>query len=262
MRNLGWMLVFSADGVAFVLAVYKLTHKQWFSGVLLALIGLSALSMSVWSLRSAARLDTPLDPLDSTGRIVMRATGDQLGNTLLWAVGFLGVAIGLAENPQILWTRWLSYPAALLALLLAGVVIWAAKGDKLRRFVADPHGFDTHAESPSDASAPNEAFPPGSSRNSENRLPCWRIVWSQVGAVKRVETRTRVTNLRRNSTDAPVRRELVFLGHDGQELLRIDDGLDPPERYKLFLESIPRWTGLDVKTEHTYSEASTTGTDR
>lgn len=252
MRNLGWMLVFIADGVAFVLAVYKFTHKQWFSGVLLALIGLSALSMSVWSLRSAARLDTPLEPLDSTGRIVMRATSDQLGNTLLWAVGFLGAAIGLAENPQILWTRWLSYPAALLALILAGVVIWAAKGDKLQRFVADSHGFDTHAGSPDDASAPMEASPPGSITNSTNRLPYWKIAWSQVGAVKRVETRTRITNTRRNSTEAPVRRELIFFDHEGQELLRIDDGLDPPERYRLFLESIPRWTGLEVKEEHTY----------
>jgi hypothetical protein len=244
MRNLGWMLFFIADGVAFVLAVYKVTHKQWFSGVLLALIGLSALCMSVWSLRSAARLDTPLDPLDP-GRIVMRATSGQLGNTLLWAVGFLGVAIGLAENPQILWTRWLSYPAALVALLLAGVVIWAAKGDKLQRFVADSHGFDTRAESPDDASAPQEAI-----RDSADRLLRWKIAWSQVGAVKRVETRPRITNSRRNSTDAPVRRELIFLDHNGQELLRIDDGLDPPERYKLFLESIPRWTGLEVKEEH------------
>jgi hypothetical protein len=249
MRNLGWMLVFIADGVAFVLAVYKVTHKQWSSGVLLALIGLSALSMSVWSLRSAARLDTPLDPLDY-GRIVMRATSGQLGNTLLWAVGFLGVAIGLAENPQILWTRWLSYPAALVALLLAGVVMWAAKGDKLQRFVADSHGFDTRAESPDDASAPQEASPPGGIGDSADRVLRWKIAWSQVGAVKRVETRPRITNSRRNSTDAPVRRELIFLDHDGQELLRIDDGLDPPERYKLFLESIPRWTGLEVKEEH------------
>lgn len=38
MRNLGWMRVFIADGVAFALAVYKFTHKQWFSGVLLGLV--------------------------------------------------------------------------------------------------------------------------------------------------------------------------------------------------------------------------------
>ena len=247
MGNLGWILVFIADGVAFVLAVYKFTHRQWFSGALLALIGLSALSMSVWSLRSGARLDTPLDPLDSTGRIVMRATSGQVGSTLLWAVGFLGVAIGIAENGAILWTRWLSYPAALVALVLAGVATWAAKGDKLQRFVADSHGFDTHAETPDDASEPKEAFPTGSVGDSEDRLPLSKIAWSQVGAVKRVVTRPRTTNSRRNSTEAPVRRELIFLDRDGQELLKIDDGLDPPERYKLFLQSIPRWTGQEIK---------------
>ena len=61
-----------------------------------------------------------------------------------------------------------------------------------------------------------------------------------------------MTNTRRNTLEAPVRRELIFLDHGGQELLRIDDGLDPPERYKLFLNSIPRWTGLEIEEERTY----------
>ncbi len=245
MRNLGWLLVFAADGVAFALAVHKFVHKQWFSGAFLALIGLASLSASVWSLRSTARLDTSLDALDSSGRIVMRAAGEQLGNTLLWAVGFLAVAIGLAENPKVLWTRWLSYPAAVGALALAGVVIWAAKGEKLQRFAADSRGFDTHAESPADSPEADMK----ESGNSDDLTLRWKIAWSEVGAVKRIVKRAPSTSTRRNSLDAPVRRELVFLDRKGRELLRIADGLEPAERYKLFLQSIPRWTGLEITEE-------------
>ena len=249
MRNLVWTLVFAEDVLAFVLAAYKFHHREWASGALLALIGASSLSMAVWSLRTAALLDTPLGPADPAARIVMRATSGQLGDALLWAVGFLGVAVGLAENPEVLWTRWLTWPVALVALVLSGVVMWAAGDNQLQRFVADSQGFDTHAERP--CSPPEAAVSAPLSPDGEDGLPCERILWSQVGAVKRIERRPRTSNSRRNSLDRPTTRELVFFDRSGHELLRIDDALDPPERYKLFLESIPRWTGLPVTFQST-----------
>ncbi len=113
--------------------------------------------------------------------------------------------------------------------------MWSSKGDRLQRLIADSRGFETHAESPE---AP-DGESPGSS-----------ILWSQVGAVKRITTRPRTTVSRRTSTETQIlRRELVFFDRAGNELLRVEDALDPPDRYKLFLESIPRWTGLRISEE-------------
>ncbi len=242
MRNLAWVLFFVVDAIAFALAVYRFTHKQWLAGMFLAFIGLAALGMSVWSLRTATRLSAPLDPIDSSGRIVMQAAGSQLYRTLIWAVGFLAVAVGLADNPELLRTRWLGYPAAVIALALCGAVLYQAPAQRAQRYVADSHGFDT-----------GEQFPSHLEESEAERLKAkldWtpRIEWSQVGAVKRVTARVTGSTSRRTSTDRPApRRYLVFFGRDGKELLRIDDQLDPPERYKLFLESIPRWTGLQIQ---------------
>ncbi len=241
MTDLAWALFFVVDAISFALAVYRFTHKQWLAGMFLAFIGLAALGMSVWSLRTAARLNVPLDPVDSSGRIVMQAAGSQLYGTLIWAVGFLVVAVGLADNPELLRTRWLGYPAAVIALALCGAVLYQTPTQRAQRYVADSHGFDT-----------GEQFPNTLDQRTAARLKAkldWtaRIEWSQVGGVKRVRARVTGTTSR-NSTNRPTpRRYLVFFGRDGKELLRIDDQLDPPERYKLFLESIPRWTGLQIQ---------------
>src|SRR5271157_4471237 len=81
-----WLLIFGAEGFAFALAAYKFTHKQSFTGVFLTLIGLSALAMSIWCLRSTAQFNPPLDPLESD-RIVMQASSGAMSTTLLWALG-------------------------------------------------------------------------------------------------------------------------------------------------------------------------------
>ncbi len=239
MRTGAWLLIFVADVFAFALAVYKFTHKQPLAGVLLTFIGLSALAMSAWSLVSAARLSVPLDPIDS-GRIVMRASSQTMGSTLLWAFAFVVGAIALAENPELLWTRWLGYPAALLALALAGIVLVGARGERVKRYIADARGFEEHSDL-------SDTRPSVESEDGEEYRSS--IAWPEVGAVKRIETRTRGSSGRASRPERTLKRELVFFDLKGKQLMSVDDGLDPPERYKLFLESIPRWTGLQVKEE-------------
>jgi hypothetical protein len=242
-RTFAWLLIFAADGFALALAVYKSTHKQPFAGAYLALIGLAALAMSVWSLRSAARLGSPLDPLES-GRIAMQVSSEAAGSTLFWAFGFLVGAIALAENPGILWARWLGYPGALVALALAGIVLLGARGENVRRYIADAHGFEERSGLPGTELSDQE------DKAEETRT---KIAWSEVGAVKRIESRTRGSSVSRNyRTEKVLKRELVFFGRKGERLLAVDDGLDPPDRYRLFLESIPRWTGLAIAKERKY----------
>jgi hypothetical protein len=103
--------------------------------------------MSIWCLRSTARLNAPLEPLES-GRIVMQMTSEKTGETLLWAFGFLVGAIALAENPGILWTRWLGYPGTLVALALTGIAMVGARGERVRRYVADAQGLEERSGIP------------------------------------------------------------------------------------------------------------------
>ena len=219
---------------ALALAVFEFLHRQWLAAVLLTVIGISSICMTSWSLWSLKRLEVPLDAPELAGalgqRIVMQATGAEIGGTLMWALGFLLTSVGLVEVPDALWTKWLTYPVAMGALLLFGLMVFTTMGEKLERVMADAAGIEVGTEVQ------------GSHADRE------KIAWGQVGTVKRVRTYVRKTRSAGGGT-ALLRQELVLLDRAGDELLTLADPLDPPEQYRRFLESIPRWTGLPVQEE-------------
>jgi membrane protein YdbS with pleckstrin-like domain len=239
MKNLMFILLWLCSVAALVLAVFKFLHKQWLPAVLLVVIGASVILMTVWSLRSLSRWATPLEAAEYTtgeagsgGRIVMQVASTTLNETLSWALGFLIAAIGLVQFPDLLWKNWLSYPAAFVALLLVGVMILITTSQKLERVVADAHGMEVRTEIRGASVVET------------------KVNWGQVGAVKRVAVyMKRVSTSRTRGPETPIRSEFVLLDREGGELLNIEDALDPPDKYKLFLESIPRWTGLPVQNE-------------
>jgi hypothetical protein len=228
------ILIWLGCGLALVLAFFKIRHKQWGAAVLLMVIGVSVILATVLSLRLLNRIEVPLPAADSVaadagGRIVMQVPGSALIDTLYWAFGFLISAIALVQFPDILWKKWLSYPAALGALLLVGLMILITIGQKLERIVADSNGIEVLTETRGISVSEN------------------KVAWKQVGAVKRVEVYMK--KKMQNGGDTLERREFVLMDQNGQELLNIEEPLDPPDRYKLFLESIPRWTDLQVREE-------------
>jgi hypothetical protein len=206
------------------LAAFKLLNKQWFSGVYLVVIGLLAIVMVAAFVRSLNRPDVALEAADSAGgRIVMR--GADPDGMLIYAICFFVFSVALVQYPDLLWTRWLSYPAALVALAVVGVMLWATLGGRLERVVADSSGVRV--------------------LNVRVPEPITEVAWADVGAVNR---KTRIIGgVTHRPGTGTTRHEFVLLDRKGEELLKIDDPLEPPDRYRRFLESIPRWTGLQVQ---------------
>lgn len=234
MKNVMLILLCLGSAVALVLAVFKFLHRQWFPGMFLAVIGVSVVLMTLWSVRIAARIETPMPSPDSaaaSGRIVMQVAVTELNQTLFWALGFLIAAVALVQSPDVLWTKWLAYPAAFLALLLVGVMILITMSQRLERVVADARCIEVSTEA----------------RGASVRETL--VAWTQVGAVKRREVHINRTISRDIGRRTFLRCELVLLDRAGGELLKLSEPLDPPASYKLFLESVPRWTGLPVVNE-------------
>ena len=223
-----WLCACCAGTLAF--SVFKFLHREWLPAAYLAVIGVAAVSMTVLCLWSLSRQESPPDIADPTGKIVMRVGSEALATTLFWAAGFLIASAALAENPDLLWTRWLSYPAALVALLLSGLMLFIVWGQKLERVIADAQGIEVRTEA-------RGAIVPGD-----------KVAWAQVGAVKRVSVYVKKISRGGGSSEF-ARREFVLLDRGGEELLNLEDPLDPPDKYQRFLETIPRWTGLPVKEE-------------
>ena len=155
----GYTFLFSLWGaVIFVLAVVKLIKGRVSEAVPLgamALIGF-LLAFGVWSFigrhqraweeekRQMAAVQPPVKviPPPPAGPIEMRRTSASIGNTVMWAIGFFLVAVGLAVFPDVLWTRWLAYPVAAVSLVLAAGVAYIALGQRSQRCVADANGVD------------------------------------------------------------------------------------------------------------------------
>jgi hypothetical protein len=72
------------------------------------------------------------------------------------------------------------------------------------------------------------------------------VRWKEVGAVKDVMVIRRQTS--RKEREVTVHRYLLFLDRSGVELLTLPV-LDPPDSFKLLLDSIPAWTGLEIRAE-------------
>jgi hypothetical protein len=153
----------------------------------------------------------------------MRRTVSDVVQVAGYAVVLLSVAVVLALNPKALWSRWLAYPAAAASLLAAGGLTLSALERRNERIVAGAGGIEWR------------------------RKPDPRGVrWKEVGAVKDVMVIRRQTS--RKEREVTVHRYLLFLDRSGVELLTLPV-LDPPDSFKLLLDSIPAWTGLEIRAE-------------
>lgn len=217
------LLLCSAGTLA--LAAFKILNKQWFSGIYLVVIGLSAILMVAAFVRSVNRPDVALEAADSAagGRIVMR--GEDPDGLLIYAICFFVFSVALVLYPDLLWTRWLSYCAAPVALGVVAVLLWETLGERLERVVADASGVRV--------------------LNVRVPEPITEVAWRDVGAVKRMTIM--VGGVTHQPGTGTTRHEFVLLDRKGEELLNVDEPLKPPDRYQRFLESIPRWTGLQVQ---------------
>lgn len=234
MKNPMFLLLCLPSVAALALAFFKVQRRQWFPAGLLFVIGVGVILMSVWVLRWLNRLEIPIEAAQSgaalaapPGPIVMQLSGEAIGSTLLWAAGFLIGAIGLVQFPDILWKWWLSYPAAVVLMLLMALLFFIAVNQKIERIVADSNGIEVRTEVR------------GLSHSDK------KVAWRDVGAVKRIDVYVRKTK----GPDNFMRREFVLLSREGVELLNLEDPLGPPQAYERFLDSIPVWTDLAVQKD-------------
>jgi hypothetical protein len=224
--TLAWSWFWLWCAGALTLSLYRLLHRQWFPGILLALIGIGAIVLSVLYPRALSRLAIPMQAESPDGLIVMQMSVDSLSAWIFYAGGGLIAAVALVQFPDVLWTRWLSYPAAFGALAICGLILVIALNLEIQRVLADARGVEVRSA----------GFPAPSSE---------KIAWDQVGTVKQVEVY--VKKARGYGPNELTKREFVLLDRGGEELLNLEAPLDPPENYRRFLEAIPRWTGLPVQ---------------
>lgn len=235
------LLVWIFIGAMFFLAVLKLVEGKLqlagifaVMGIVVALLLNGSLYLSDWMLRKSEPATEALPVVAPPPRevtppespIEMRHSWETImRRNLLYAAGFLFVGIWLLGYPQTLWTRWLAYPAALILLTLAGIVLYAASCQKKERIVADREGIEirTGGEAPK------------------------KVHWNRVGTVKILEVRTRT------KPDSPVTRVsgsyLLLQDREGIELLKVEEPLVPSEAYRLLLDCLPAWTGFPVQRE-------------
>jgi hypothetical protein len=238
MKNFASILVLGCSVAAMVLGYVKITKHQWLPAVLLFVIGAAVIVMSIWLYKFLQGQEIPIavNPsgvvmVSQSGAIVMKTSGRDISDTLFWVVGCLYGSVMLVYFPDILWRWWLSYPAAIVLILVVPVLLFVVMGQNLERVVADAHGIEVRTVSRSITTV-NE-----------------KIVWSDITAVKMIEYWGKDANASTydHIHNKLVKKELVLLGRDGKELMKLPDLLDPPQAYQRFLETIPVWTKLAIQ---------------
>jgi hypothetical protein len=257
MKDPGYILLWLCSAAALVLACLKMINKQWLSAGLLLIIGVSVIFMSVRVLQSLNRLEAPIEPdrpaaatANKDGPITMQWTIQEAGKTLIWAFGYMVIAIVLVLFPGTHWTRVLSYAGVLGLLAVIAFMMMLARDKKIDRIVADANGIEIHNKV-LDAVSLGEDTPDLSPQEKEDLEEIrheTKVAWKEVGAVKMVAVyRRHVESRGAGSHTRFVGRELVLYDHNGKVLMRLDDPLEPPRAYRRFLDSIPRWTKLTIQ---------------
>jgi hypothetical protein len=257
MKDPGFVLLWLCSAAALVLACLKMIQKQWLSAGLLLVIGASVIIMSVWFLQSLHGLEMPIEPdrsADSVASqdapIAMQWTRQDSGKTLMWAFGYLVVAIVLVLYPGTHWTRVLSYAGVFVLLAVIAFMLMLARDKKIDRIVADANGIEIQNKI-LDAVSLGEDKPDLSPQEKEELEEIrheTKVAWKEVGAVKLVSIyHYHVESRGAGSHRRFAGRELVLYGHNGKALMRLNDPLDPPQAYRRFLDSIPRWTKLTIQ---------------
>jgi hypothetical protein len=240
MKNLVFILVLICGVVAVVLAYFKFMNNQWFPAGFLFVIGVSVILMSIWLMRFLHSQEIPImtgqsvsEMVSQAGTIIMKMSKQERNDTLFWVIGCLYGAVWLVYAPDILWRWWIAYPAALLLLLLVPVILLAFMGQDLIRIAADAQGIEVRTESRSITKVDQ------------------KVAWRDVATIKIIEYWAKEPNAPVSSQlhNKFIKRELVLMGPDGKDLLRLADPLDPPQAYQRFLNSVPVWTKLTIEKE-------------
>jgi hypothetical protein len=240
MKNPVFILILICGVVAIVLAYFKFMNNQWFPAVFLFVIGISVILMSIWLLRFLHSQEIPItigqsvsEVVSQTGTIIMKISKQERNDTLYCVVGCLYGAVWLVYAPDILWRWWISYPAAVLLMLVVPFILLAFMGEDLVRIAANSQGIEVRTESRS-VTTVNQ-----------------KVAWRDVDAVKVIEYWGKEPNKSVTSQlhSKFIKRELLLLGREGKELLQLADPLDPPQAYRRFLDSVPLWTKLAVQKE-------------
>jgi hypothetical protein len=134
-------------------------------------------------------------------------------------------------NPETLWTRWLAYPAAVLAIILGIVLIFASRGVRQMRIRADGNGIEVI-------------------HGSDSR----RVRWSDVAGLKMRRTYREEYSGPAGSTGRGKRKvwgepSLILLDKTGRELLELRGDWKPWDQCRRLFDYIPVRTGLPVQSE-------------
>lgn len=175
-------------------------------------------------------------PVASTGRpapsgpLELRVAWGAMWEDISWVIGYAFAALCLFGDPSLLWTRWLAWPVATIALALCAASASAVHTLWSQRLVVSPAGVESW---------------------QGDRLDK-RLAWSEVRAVRQVDTlRTYSARQGSNSptTTAVGKQRLLFLDAAGQELLSVVAPMRPDEDYQAFLDAVPAWTGAPLTRE-------------
>ena len=162
-------------------------------------------------------------PLMSLGEAVeLRHPAGSAWMMMIGAVISFGFSVGLYRAPDILWTRWLAWPAA-AALFVAGVLISLAAYDHKHTVLrADANGM-----------------------RETSRWTAKELAWTQVGKIVRLRRTVREysqTNRRYRTRTAAF--TWVLSDRNGTELMKIDEAMEPAEALNRLLRYIPTRTGI------------------
>lgn len=159
------------------------------------------------------------------GPIVLREHRDRAWFSTEWTVGCLFAAALLFDDPGLLWTRWLGYPVAVIALLAAlglGFIAWGEWRERLR---ADVTGL----------------------ARVQGQTVMDQIAWHEVARVVLVENR--VSTSLTGNTVSRVERSLTLVDAQDRVRLTADWPLKPQDQAERLLDAIPAWAGVDVILE-------------
>jgi len=169
-----------------------------------------------------AALETPIE---------LHSPGDMAVVIVILAFVAFGFAALNIFNPETLWTRWLAYPAAFLAVILGIALLFASRSVRQMRIRADDNGIEVI-------------------HGSDSR----RIKWSDVAGLKMRQTYREEYSGPASSTGRMKSKvysspSLILLGKNGRELLKLSDDWKPWDQCRRLFDYIPVRTGLPVQSE-------------
>lgn len=139
-------------------------------------------------------------------------------------VAFL-MAMALFRGPDILFTKWLSWPAAAVAFVAGVMISFAAYEQKTKVLRADLNGL-----------------------REESRWSSKEAAWTQVGKVVRLKrTHREYSQTMKRYSTRTVGYTWVLSDRNGEELIKIDEEMEPREALQRLLRYIPGRTGLAVE---------------